>query len=117
VKRSAVRISVAEIAPSLRRLPGVSAAVCLPYDQDGQLAIAAFVVAEEPLSGLGVRQHALEQLPPTMIPDLFRVVDAIPMTSVSKVDERALLAGAGLSELDAKPPGWERTDDAQPRLF
>ena len=37
VKRHAVRISLAEIAHALRRLPGLSAAVCLPFDQDGQL--------------------------------------------------------------------------------
>ena len=101
VKRRAVRISLAEVAHALRRLPGISAAVCLPFDQDGQLAIAAFVVAKAPLTELEVRRHALGLLPSTMVPDVFQVIDAVPMTSGSKVDERALLAGAGLVALSA----------------
>ena len=120
VKRSAVRISVAEIDHALRGLRGVSAAVCIPFDRDGQLAIAAFVVTDEPLTELDVRQHALEHLPPTMVPDVFRVIDALPMTSVSKVDERALLRAAGLAELRASPPRWEPiapARDRQPKLF
>jgi amino acid adenylation domain-containing protein len=98
VKRSAVRISVAEIDHALRRFPGVSAAVCLPFDQSGRLAIAAFIVSDAPMSELEFRKHALDHLPPTMIPDVFRLIDALPMTSVSKVDERALLASAGLAD-------------------
>jgi D-alanine--poly(phosphoribitol) ligase subunit 1 len=99
VKRSAVRISLAEIAQVLRRLPGVTAAVCLPFDRDGQLAIAAFVVSSVALTGLEVRRHALDLLPSSMIPDVFQVIDLVPMTRGSKVDERALLASAGLAAL------------------
>jgi len=120
VKRSAIRISVAEIDHALRRLPRVSAAVCLPFDNHGELGIAAFIVADGPMTEVEVRQQALDQLPPTMIPDVFKVIDGLPMTSVSKVDERALLAAAGLAELQATPPRWERvvrSDDSQPRLF
>jgi len=99
VNRRAVRISLAEVADALRRLPGVSTAVCLPFDQSGELAIAAFVVVTPPLTALDVRRGASEHLPASMIPDVFEVVDSVPMTSASKVDERALLAAAGLLQM------------------
>ncbi len=99
VKRRAVRISLAEVTDALRNLPGVSNAVCVPFDQSGELGIAAFVVVTAPLTALDVRRDASEYLPASMIPDVFKVVDSIPMTSASKVDERALIAGAGLLEM------------------
>src|SRR5271156_3744506 len=49
IKRMGVRISLVELAEALRRLEGVTAAVCVAYDEGGQLAIAAFVTGE----GLG----------------------------------------------------------------
>jgi len=67
VKRSAVRISLAEIDHVLRRLPGVSAAVCLPFDQNVQLGIAAFVVAGQ-LSELEVRVYIDDVLRPFPFP-------------------------------------------------
>jgi amino acid adenylation domain-containing protein len=99
VKRRAVRISLAEVTDALRKLPGVSSAVCVPFDHSGELGIAAFIVMTAPLTALAVRRDASEHLPASMIPDVFEVVDSIPMTSASKVDERALLAGAGLLEM------------------
>ena len=43
-----------------------------------------------------------------MIPDVFHLVGALPMTSGSKVDERALLASAGLAEWGATPRRSDR---------
>jgi len=100
VNRKAVRISLAEIANTLRSLPEVSAAVCLPFEQTGQVAIAAFVTCAAPMSALELRREALTHLPSTMLPDVFKIVDAIPMSSAGKVDERALLIGAGLAEME-----------------
>ena len=34
-----------------------------------------------------------------MLPDAFELVDSLPLTSSSKVDERALLADAGLASI------------------
>ena len=45
VKRNGVRVSLQEIARVLREVEGVSGAVCLPVDEAGRLAIAAFVEA------------------------------------------------------------------------
>lgn len=96
VKRHAVRISLVELSEVLRRLPGVSAATCVPFDNDGELGIAAFVVSAAAPTPAQLRQAAGERLPATMLPDTIHVVDGLPMTSSSKVDERRLLAEAGL---------------------
>lgn len=97
VKRSGIRISLLEVAAALCDLESISGAVCTPYDNDGQLAIAAFVTTRGPTSGRDVRLAAAAVLPATMLPDRVEIVDHLPMTAGSKVDERALLARAGLS--------------------
>jgi acyl-coenzyme A synthetase/AMP-(fatty) acid ligase len=97
VKRSGIRISLLEVAAALCDLEPVLAAVCTPYDNNGQLAIAAFVTTRGAASGRDVRLAAAAVLPATMLPDRVEIVDHLPMTAGSKVDERALLALAGLS--------------------
>ena len=98
VKRHAVRISLVELGEVLRSLPGVTAATCVAFDNDGDLGIAAFVVSTTPSTPAELRQATSERLPATMLPDTIHVVDALPMTSSSKVDGRRLLADAGLRE-------------------
>ena len=100
VKRSGIRISLTEVVAALVGLEDVSAAVCLPYDGDDQLGIVAFVTTSAPSSSQKLRHALAELLPATMLPDRLEVVDQMPMTSGSKVDERALLA-AGRPQ----PPG------------
>ncbi|HEY7049814.1 MAG TPA: amino acid adenylation domain-containing protein [Jatrophihabitantaceae bacterium] len=96
VKRNAVRISLVELGEVVRGLPGVTAATCVAFDNDGDLGIAAFVVGATPSTPAELRRATGERLPATMLPDSFHVVDALPMTSSNKVDERRLLADAGL---------------------
>lgn len=97
VKRSGIRISLTEVVAALVGLEEVSAAVCLPYDGDDQLGLVAFVTTSAPSSSQKLRHALAELLPATMLPDRLEIVDQMPMTSGSKVDERALLAQAGLS--------------------
>jgi D-alanine--poly(phosphoribitol) ligase subunit 1 len=98
VKRNAVRISLVELADVLREIPGVTASTCVAYNNEGQLGIAGFVVAQG-RNTLELRQAAGERLPSTMLPDVMTIVDDLPMTSSSKVDERRLLLDAGLRGL------------------
>jgi acyl-coenzyme A synthetase/AMP-(fatty) acid ligase len=98
VKRSGVRISLLELADAVQRLPGVTSAACVVFDNDGDLGIAAFVVTDGPTTSHGLRTGARGQLPDSMLPDRFEVVDEIPLTAAGKLDERRLLADAGLSE-------------------
>jgi D-alanine--poly(phosphoribitol) ligase subunit 1 len=103
IKRLGVRISLVELGEAMRGLQGVAAAACVAYDDHGQLGIAAFVVADGPASVLDLRRAAGELLPESMLPDRIEIVDALPLTRSSKLDERRLLAHFGLSELDAAP--------------
>ena len=98
IKRMGVRISLVELAEALRGLDGVTAATCVAYDDAGQLAIVAFVVGERLGSALDIRRAAAERLPESMLPDRIEPVDSLPLTRSSKVDERRLLAEAGLTE-------------------
>jgi len=96
VKRSGVRISLLELADTLQSLPGVTGATCVVYDRTGEVGIAAFVVTDGSQSAHDLRNGARVQLPDTMLPDQIDVVDELPLTSAGKLDERRLLAGAGL---------------------
>jgi amino acid adenylation domain-containing protein len=99
IKRMGVRISLVELAESLRTLDGVTAATCVAYDDDGQLAIAAFVVGDGLGSPLDIRRAAAGRLPDSMLPDRIELVESLPLTPSSKVDERRLLDEAGLTRL------------------
>jgi D-alanine--poly(phosphoribitol) ligase subunit 1 len=101
IKRMGVRISLVELAEALRRLEGVTAAVCVAYDGGGQLAIAAFVTGEGLGSPLDIRRAAAGLLPDSMLPDRIEPVPNLPLTRSSKVDERRLVAEAGLTPLAA----------------
>lgn len=96
VKRSGMRISLLEMTRTLRAAPGVTAATCVPYDDHGQLAIAAFVSAPSGMGPLELREACAEWLPATMLPDVVKVVASFPLTASGKVDNRKLLADAGL---------------------
>jgi D-alanine--poly(phosphoribitol) ligase subunit 1 len=97
IKRMGVRISLVELAEALRRLEGVTAAVCVAYDEGGQTAIAAFVTGQGLRSPLDIRRAAAELLPDSMLPDRIEPVSSLPLARSSKVDERRLLAEAGLT--------------------
>jgi acyl-CoA synthetase (AMP-forming)/AMP-acid ligase II len=99
IKRQGVRISLVELGEALRSVSGVQAAVCVLFDNGGQLGIAAFVVAEGQLSELDLRHAAGALLPQSMLPDRIELVDDLPLTPSSKLDERKLLAGAGMLPL------------------
>jgi acyl-CoA synthetase (AMP-forming)/AMP-acid ligase II len=100
IKRSGVRISLVELADAVREQPGVTDAACVVFDREGEVGIAAFVVADRPLTVLELRQGAGRRLPDSMLPDRVELVDELPLTSASKLDERQLLRRVGLL-----PPG------------
>ncbi len=102
IKRMGVRISLVELAEALRGRDGVTAATCVAYDDQGQLAIVACVVGEGLGSALDIRRAAAERLPDSMLPDRIEQVDGLPLTPSSKVDERRLLAEAGLTGLQRR---------------
>ncbi len=91
VKRSGVRVSLAEVSSALADAPGVSAAVAVAHEAPPDTRIVAFVVSGA--SAVDVRAAASDLLPATMMPDVIEVVPALPLTGSGKVDERRLLSG------------------------
>ena len=110
VKRSGMRISLIEMGELLRQLPGVSSVACVTFDSGDQLGIAAFVVAEAGTNPVDLRRAARQLMPETHLPDRIELVDELPLTASSKLDERRLLADAGLTEMKrVASPGSPRT--------
>jgi D-alanine--poly(phosphoribitol) ligase subunit 1 len=97
IKRSGVRISLVELSGVLQALEGVSGAACVTYDDEGGTGICAFVTTDGSASPLELRNRARRHLPDTMLPDRIDVVADLPLTRSGKLDERRLLADAGLA--------------------
>jgi len=102
LKRSGVRISLAEISDTFCKDERVSTATSVAFDDDGGPGVVTFVVATPSVATDDLLQHARERLPPSMLPDRIHIVESMPLTSSGKVDERRLLNDAGL-------PRWSPT--------
>ena len=110
IKRSGVRISLIELADTIRELPGVADAACVVFDNKGAVGIVAFVVTDRPVTAIELRQGAGRRLPDSMLPDRMEVVLDLPLTTSSKLDERRLLREAGL-----RTTGTGAVEDTVPR--
>jgi len=105
VKRSGVRISLEEVSAGLRRLKDVLEAACVAFARDDELGIAAFVVtASRAATPEALLHAALNELPVTMLPDMLKVIEEIPLGASGKLDERALLLASGLAPLTSCRP-------------
>jgi acyl-coenzyme A synthetase/AMP-(fatty) acid ligase len=96
VKRGGVRISLIEVADAIRRLPRVTAAACVLFDDEGAAGIVAFVVVKGDMEAIEVMRGLRGQLPDSMLPSRVEFVGELPMTASSKLDERGLLDKVGL---------------------
>jgi D-alanine--poly(phosphoribitol) ligase subunit 1 len=96
IKRSGVRISLVELSASMNSLEGVISAVCLTFDREGELGIVAFVTTNVQFSSVDLRRAASTVIPENMLPDQFRVIEAMPLNRSNTLDESRLLLEAGL---------------------
>jgi acyl carrier protein len=96
VKIRGFRIELGEIESALCKHPAVREAVALaweatPHDQ----RLVAYVVAQtEPPTVVELRSFLKESLPEYMVPEVFIMLDALPLTANGKLDQRALPAPA-----------------------
>src|SRR5215210_5436510 len=91
VKIRGVRVELGEIESLLRGQPGVTdAAVVARPGPDGNQILCAFVASPRDLAVDTLRAALLEQLPESMVPSTFAVVDDLPRTLSGKVDRSAL---------------------------
>ena len=95
VKRNGVRVSLQEISRVLRAVEGVTGAVCLPVDDAGQLAIAAFVEADSDVTVPQLLDAMRHDIPSEMVPDEVHLWPTFPMNSSGKVDRHRLADAAG----------------------
>ena len=99
INRNGIRISLIELSEVVRNLAGVSAATCTTFDDEGEVGIVAFVVADTPVSIIDLRKGAQERIPEAMLPNRFELVDVLPLNKSNKLDEPLLLSEAGLRPL------------------
>ncbi len=105
IKRLGVRISLIELGEAMRGLPGVSAAACVAFDDDGETGIVAFVVTDGRTSAIDLRRAAGDRLPETMLPDRIELVDS------SRSPSRASSTSAG----SWPRPVWTSCGPGRPR--
>jgi amino acid adenylation domain-containing protein len=95
VKIRGFRIELAEIEAVLGQHPAVRETVVMAQEDElGDKRLVAYVVSypELAITGSTLRNYLKENLPDYMVPSVFVLMDALPLTSNGKVDRRALPA-------------------------
>lgn len=93
VKIRGFRIELGEIEALLQQHADVEAAVVVAYDDDnGQPYLAAYLVPveEKQLASQEIRAYLAQFLPGYMVPTVFEILAALPLTPNHKVDRRNL---------------------------
>lgn len=92
VKIRGFRIEMGEIEQVLLRYPGIRESVLhtVPVAGQDELALCAYIVAEEQPEAASLRQYLSSQLPAYMIPSYIMSLEAIPLTPTGKVDRKSL---------------------------
>lgn len=106
VKAHGVRIEAGEIETLLREHPGVQEAVVLAHEIDGHRRLVAHVVpgpSLEPKNAAGILHAFLvPKLPPLMLPEAYRLLAALPLTTSGKTDRARLLPPATFDRLSRR---------------
>lgn len=99
VKIRGHRIEPGEIETVLRLLPAVREAVVVAReDAGGDRQLVAYLAAAAPgPAPAELRRHLAAQLPDSMIPSAFVILDRLPLTPNGKIDRRALPAPGAAS--------------------
>lgn len=109
-----------EVDLAIEAVPGVTRCRCV-YDKEKKRLIAFY---EGTADAASLRAHALETLPPFMMPTKILPIEAMPLTKNGKVDRAALLALSREAAPVAAPgrrsgrKTYERypVDDPRPRI-
>ncbi len=85
------RIEIGEIETSLFKHAAIKAAVVVPMkDDEGNMTLISYLVADQQLKISELREYLLKSLPEYMIPAQFCFIAEIPLTQNGKVDLKAL---------------------------
>ena len=88
IKHQGHRVELEEVDLAIEVVPGVTRCRCV-YDKEKKRLIAFY---EGTAEAAALRAHALETLPPFMMPTKILPIEAMPLTKNGKVDRAALLA-------------------------
>jgi len=97
VKVRGYRVELSAIAAALTACPGVKdAMVTVTHgDSAGKRIMAAVILSPDAeVAPAGLRARLADTLPAYMVPDLWALVDRMPLTANGKIDRRALAAVA-----------------------
>ncbi|SFT52817.1 Acyl-CoA synthetase (AMP-forming)/AMP-acid ligase II [Selenomonas sp. GACV-9] len=91
VNKGGVKISTLRLENELRAIPGICAAVVLPYsDTLRGSTLAAFLVKEEMAAASDVRRAIRHELAPVEVPRVIAFLPRMPLNDRGKVDRGAL---------------------------
>jgi amino acid adenylation domain-containing protein len=92
VKIRGHRIELGEIESTLARHPGIGACVAVAReDSPGDKRLAAYIVSRNgAISSSELREYLQGKLPDYMVPAVFVMLDALPLTLNGKLDRKAL---------------------------
>lgn len=91
VKLRGFRIELGEIEAALSGIEGIqTASVIVREDHPGEKKLTAYLVTEIPMSFSGLKSTLRNNLPDYMIPQIFVLLNEMPMSPNGKVDRRAL---------------------------
>ncbi|WP_051385658.1 type I polyketide synthase [Actinokineospora inagensis] len=93
VKVRGVRVEPGEVEAVLQEHPEVREVVVLAQEVAGQQRLVAHVVPRSAEPGLPQRlhRHASARLPGQLVPEVYELLEAMPLTASGKTDRRALL--------------------------
>jgi hypothetical protein len=91
IKIRGFRIELGEIESALRQHIQVIDAVVIVDGKEADARLIAYIVSGSPApSAAELRNHLSAMLPDYMLPSIFVLIDAVPLTPHGKVDRRAL---------------------------
>jgi non-ribosomal peptide synthase protein (TIGR01720 family) len=93
VKIRGYRVELGEIEAVLAQHGRIRDAAVVAYEnQPGEKRLAAYVTVDAPVSPAELREYLKKRLPEFMVPPVFVVLDAMPLTANGKIDRKALPA-------------------------
>ncbi|WP_426446147.1 amino acid adenylation domain-containing protein [Paenibacillus sp. S-38] len=103
VKIRGHRIELGEVEAQILKAPSVQETIVLAWDDaEGSRQLAAYYVADAPLSPGELRRFLARELPGYMIPAYFTRLEKMPLTPNGKIDRAALPAPS--DQLDTGTP-------------
>ncbi|KAA6473647.1 non-ribosomal peptide synthetase [Bacillus swezeyi] len=95
VKIRGHRIELGEVEAALLQEESVKEAVVIAIEEEGSKQLCAYLVGDESLKTLQLKQQLLNKLPVYMIPAYFVRIEEMPLTANGKIDRKALPAPDG----------------------